>query len=63
MAAKTEPGTILEELFLATYSRRPTSAEKVRLLATVPADPKQAASAFEDVLWALLNSKEFLFNH
>ena len=63
LKAKAEPKAILEELFLATYSRRPTNAETVRLLAEVPADPRQATSAFEDILWALLNSKEFLFNH
>jgi len=63
VAAKAKPKAILEELFLATYSRRPTNAETVRLLAELPADPKQAAAALEDILWALLNSKEFLFNH
>jgi hypothetical protein len=61
--AKAKPLALLEELFLATYSRRPTNEETVRLLATIPEDTQKAAQAFEDILWALLNSKEFLFNH
>ena len=27
------------------------------------ADAKQKQAAFEDVVWALVNTKEFLFNH
>jgi Protein of unknown function (DUF1549)/Protein of unknown function (DUF1553) len=61
--AKAKPTAILEELYLATYSRRPTDEERARLLGTIPKDPAKAARGFEDILWALLNSKEFLFNH
>jgi len=52
---------ILEHIFLTAFSRYPTQAEKSALLA----DLKQGArrQALEDVLWALLTSKEFLFNH
>jgi hypothetical protein len=53
---------IVDELFLATLSRLPTEANKAavrRELAT--ADDR--AEAFRDVFWALLNSKEFSFNH
>jgi hypothetical protein len=52
---------ILEHIFLTAFSRYPTAAEKTALLP----DLKQGArrQALEDVLWALLTSKEFLFNH
>lgn len=56
------PEEIVDELCLATLSRFPTSAERERLLA-VFGDTPSRPEAVEDILWALLNSKEFLFNH
>lgn len=53
---------VLEELYLSAYSRPPTTEEKKRTLAHVErATNKQ--QALEDVLWAILNTKEFMFNH
>jgi hypothetical protein len=53
---------ILSELYLSAYSRQPTAEEKARTLGHVErAANKQ--QALEDVLWALLNTKEFMFNH
>jgi hypothetical protein len=50
----------IEELFLAAYARRPTAAEVVEVRAHL--DGKQrSAQAYEDVIWVLVNSKEFLF--
>lgn len=63
LGAKVKSKDILDELFLAAYGRRPSAAEQKRLLAIVDADPKQRYQAFEDTFWAILNSKEFLFNH
>ena len=53
---------VVEELYLAAFARYPTGSEaKERASALDKAkDRKQAA---EDLLWALVNSKEFLFNH
>ncbi|MBN9523517.1 DUF1549 domain-containing protein [bacterium] len=54
----------VEELFLLAHARRPT-AEQLRVAvdhitrATTPAAKKQA---YENIVWALLNSKAFLFN-
>ncbi len=50
---------ILEELYLAALCRPPTPAEQSRLLQYVRSQPDRRA-AWEDVLWAILNSKEFL---
>ncbi|HTI49481.1 MAG TPA: DUF1549 and DUF1553 domain-containing protein, partial [Planctomycetaceae bacterium] len=55
------PQTIIEELCLATLSRLPSEDEKRLLLAEFARSDRRAAA--EDVLWALLNSKEFLYNH
>jgi hypothetical protein len=53
---------VIEELYLTAYSRRPTAAESSRVTSYInAADNKQRA--VEDVLWALLNSREFMFNH
>ena len=62
LAAVTAKGEIVEELYLAALCRSPTPAERETFVARVEqaSDPR---SALEDVLWALLNSKEFLFNH
>jgi hypothetical protein len=62
MKAKTPVPAIVEELFLTAYSRRPTSVELSRVKEYIEsATDKQ--KAVEDVLWAILNSKEFMFNH
>lgn len=55
------PEATIEELFLACLSRLPSSAEQRLFLQEFQHSPPLAAT--EDVLWTLLNSKEFLYNH
>ena len=52
---------IIDELFLATLSRFPSPAERNRTLQEFERMDRRAAA--EDILWALLNSREFLYNH
>jgi hypothetical protein len=55
------PDAIIDELYLAAIARLPSDEERTAMrVAFADADPRQAA---EDVLWVLLNSKEFLYNH
>lgn len=56
------PQQIIESLYIRTMSRRPQPAEVERLMAVVgqSENPKQG---LDDVFWAILNSREFLFNH
>lgn len=62
IAAKKNEKEILEDLYLATLSRAPTPDEvKPALEHVEKATDKR--KAWEDVHWALLNSKEFLFRH
>jgi hypothetical protein len=60
-AKKTTP-EIVEELYLSAYARRPTKAEQEKALAYV-GKQENRQQALEDVLWVILNSKEFMFNH
>jgi len=53
---------ILTELYLATLSRFPTPEERKKTI-TYLANQPQRERALQDVLWALLNTKEFMFNH
>jgi hypothetical protein len=59
---KKPPPAIIEELYLTAYARRPTAVELKRTLDYVGGlDDK--TKALEDVLWVIVNSKEFMFNH
>jgi hypothetical protein len=50
---------ILDELYLAALCRPPSAAERRQMLALVER-AKDRRAALEDVLWGLLNAKEFL---
>ena len=43
--------------------RREVLSEKTRVLAHIGEDRKRRREAIQDFVWALLNTKEFLFNH
>ena len=53
---------IVEEIFLRACARRPSAEETTDAVAFLEKSPDRKA-AVEDLLWTLLNSKEFLFNH
>jgi hypothetical protein len=57
------PEEIVTELYLITFSRRPTEEELHTAAALFNAPDAKRQTATEDVLWALLNSAEFVFNH
>jgi hypothetical protein len=52
----------VEYIYLACLARKP-SAEELTQLAPVLAAAENPRAAVDDVLWAVLNSREFLFNH
>jgi hypothetical protein len=64
---------LINHLYLASLSRRPSREELGALLAAMDASKEAAKGAkddrearrqaIEDVVWAVLTSKEFLFNH
>jgi hypothetical protein len=60
--AKRPTPQMIEELYLATFSRFPTPQEIVTATGYIDSDA-EPRKAVEDLLWTLLNSREFLFNH
>lgn len=62
LARQLPDGEFLEELFLATLSRSPSTDESKAVLAHV-AHAKEKRKAWEDIHWVLLNTNEFLFRH
>jgi len=62
LAEKRTPPWIIETLFFRCINRPPRADEMAKLLAEVEKNPNKQ-QALEDVFWAILNSREFLFNH
>ncbi|MEX2113596.1 MAG: DUF1549 domain-containing protein [Pirellulales bacterium] len=60
-AGKT-PVEVVENIYLFCLSRKPSSEELTRLEPLLAA-AENPRSAVDDILWAVLNSREFLFNH
>ena len=59
---KTAPAAVIEGIYLRCLSRKPTAEETQKLVIVVDQGGNPQAG-LEDVFWAVLNSREFLFNH
>jgi Protein of unknown function (DUF1549)/Protein of unknown function (DUF1553) len=59
---KKSDETMIDELCLATVSRPATNAEKAAVKKLLDAGDSKD-EVFRDLFWALLNSKDFAFNH
>ncbi len=60
VTAKKPQDEIVEELYLAALSRLPSDEER-QASRELLADSKSETEFYQDLLWALLNSKQFLF--
>jgi hypothetical protein len=60
--AKAALVAMIEELYLVTLSRPPSPQETAKAQQWI-ADASNLREGAQDLLWALLNSREFLFNH
>jgi Protein of unknown function (DUF1553) len=52
----------LEELFLATLSRMPSASDRQAFADHLKVEPDRQ-KAFRDLMWALINTREFILNH
>jgi hypothetical protein len=59
---KKLPEERITDLYLRAFSRKPTKPELDKLAPLIK-NAKDQSQALEDIFWALLNSREFLFNH
>ncbi len=58
--AGKKPGEIVDELFIRALGRKASDAEMKKMMDVAGRGDK---AAYDDVLWALVNSTEFEFNH
>lgn len=59
----TDPKALSEELYLSVLTRRPTDAEVAEAAQLLAARPTERAIVLRDMIWALVTSAEFRFNH
>jgi len=52
----------VEELFWTAFGRAPSSGESTSALDHLTARSDKTREAYEDIIWALVNAKEFQFN-
>lgn len=55
---------LIEEIFLTCLSRSPTEKERTEIKAVLLETPaEERRQAIEDLIWGIVSSREFLFNH
>jgi hypothetical protein len=62
MAGNKTPEQVIETIYVRCLSRKPSAEEMGKLAAVVKSAPNPQAG-LEDVFWAVMNSREFMFNH
>ena len=56
------PDAIVDHLYISCLSRAPTETER-DIVSEILSTTDDRQTALDDLFWALLNSKEFMFNH
>lgn len=62
-AGSNDTAKVIEQIYLTGLSRRPTAEESRRMVDFVQKHAGGSANGYNDMLWAILNSSEFVLNH
>jgi hypothetical protein len=62
LEATKETKPLIDELFLSVFTRFPTQEEQSDIAELIPEGPNRSAMLTE-IVWAMLTSTEFRFNH
>jgi hypothetical protein len=62
LAAKPEPAALVRQAYLRTLSREPNPSELDRSVQFL-AQAETPVKGLRDLMWALINTKEFIVNH
>jgi len=57
-----KPAEIVDDLYMRCLARKPTASEKAKLMVFFT-EGRPEEEVLNDLFWAVLNSKEFIFNH
>jgi hypothetical protein len=63
LLANLADDALVEELYLACYSRFPADDERRTATAYLKAHKNDRRQGIEDIVWGMLNTSEFVFNH
>ena len=64
LATSGSDAEMLEELYWSTVTRAPSAKERDAMLAHLAGHRgEDKRKALQDIAWALINSKEFMFRH
>lgn len=63
LAGSVDGDKAIEELYLASLTRLPTAAEKQSVMQALAQQRGGRAASLENLLWALVSSREFAHNH
>ena len=63
LESKLSDRDVVEEVYLAALARPPRDDEKTRAVAYLARNPAARAQSLQDLLWAVLTTKEFMVNH
>lgn len=63
LVAIEDPAALAEELYLAIFTRRPTADESAAVAAYLAESGSDRGTVVPELIWAMLSSNEFRFNH
>ncbi|MBA4015732.1 MAG: hypothetical protein C0483_00945 [Pirellula sp.] len=63
LIAEKDPQRAADEMYLAIFTRKPSDVERADVAGFLQGREKDKPEAVKEMLWALLSSNEFRFNH